>query len=123
MTSERRAVFSLTGPVGGATIACDAGTLWITQAGDFRDYVVRAGKTFTVPGEGSLAIQLFGHAGVTIRLPESHSGRLLRLLRRCGLARSADPSRRHIHLFPAPGQSGCCSRPGPASKCVQGGGG
>lgn len=123
MASERRAVFSLTGPVGGATIACDAGTLWITQAGDIRDYVVRAGTTFTVPAEGSLAIQLFGHAGVTVRLPENYPGRLRRLLRRCGLARSADPSRRQIHSFTAPGQSGCCGRPGPGSKCVQGGGG
>ncbi len=116
MASERRAVFSLTGPVGGATIACHSGTLWITQAGDIRDYVVRPGTTFTVPGEGSVAIQLFGNAGVTIRLPESRSGRLLRLLRRWGLARSADPATRHIRSFPSPGRSGCCAGPGSGGR-------
>ncbi len=112
MASERRVVFSLTGPVGGATIACRSGVLWVTQAGDLRDYVVRPGTTFTVPGEGSLAIQLFGNAGVTIRLPESRSGRLRRWLRRCGLARSADPAQRYIDSFPAPGRRACCAGPG-----------
>ncbi len=86
MIRERTAVFSLTGPVDGATIACDSGTLWITQAGDIRDHVVRPGTTFAVSGEGCVTVQLFGNAGVTVRLPDSHPGRLLRLLRRCGLA-------------------------------------
>ncbi len=116
MASERRVVFSLTGPVGGATIACRHGVLWITQAGDTRDYVVRPGTTFTVPGEGSVAIQLFGSAGVTIRLPESRSGRILRLLRRWGLLRSADPAHRHIHSFPVPRRSDCCAGPGTGGR-------
>lgn len=123
MTSGKRSVFSLKGPVGGVTIACDSGTLWITQAGDIRDYVVRAGMNFTVPGEGSVAIQLLDHAGVTIRLPESYPGRLRRLFRKCGLARAADATRRRNHLLPGPGRSACCPRPDPGSKCVQGGGG
>ncbi len=120
MASERRVVFSLTGPVDGATIACRSGVLWVTQSGDLRDYVVRPGTTFTVPGEGHVAIQLFGNAGVTIRLPESRSGRLLRLLQRWGLARSADPAPGHIRSSPGPGRRACCA--GPGSDRVQGGG-
>ena len=112
MNIERRAVFSLKGPVRGATIACDSGTLWITQAGDIRDYVIRAGMNFTVPGEGSVAIQLMGHAGVTIRLPDRYPGRLRRLFRKWGLVGAADPPPRRIQSSPAAGRSGCCARPG-----------
>ena len=116
-------IFSLKGPVGGVTIACDSGTLWITQAGDIEDYIVPAGKNFTVPGEGSVAIQLMENAGVTIRLPESYPGRLRRLFRKCGPARAADAPRRRNHLLPGLGRSACCARPGPGSNCGQGGGG
>lgn len=115
-------IFSLKGPVGGMTIACDSGTLWITQAGDIKDYIVPAGKNFTVPGEGSVAIQLMEHAGVTIRLPESYPGRLRRLFRKCRLARVADAPRRRNHLLPSPGRSASCDRPGPGSNCAQEGG-
>ncbi len=114
MPSERRAVFSLSGPVGGATIACHSGMLWITQAGDIRDYVVQPGTSFTVPGDGSVAIQLFGNAGVAIRLPEGGPGRLRRWLRRCGLARSADPAQQVIHSVPVPAPRGCCAGAGPS---------
>lgn len=121
MTRGKRAVFSLKGPVGGVTIACDSGTLWITQAGDFKDYIVSAGMNFTVPGEGSVAIQLIEHAGVTIRLPDRYPRRLRDLFRKCRLANAADPLRRRIHFFPAPGRSACCARPG--SNHLEGGGG
>lgn len=87
MTVGKRSVFSLKGPVRGTTIACDSGTLWVTQAGDIKDYVLRAGMNFTVPGEGSVAIQLLEDAGVTIRLPGGYPDRLRRLFRKCGLAR------------------------------------
>lgn len=123
MTSGKRSVFSLKGPVGGVTIACDSGTLWITQAGDIRDYVVRAGMNFTVPGEGSVAIQLLDSAGVTIRLPDRSAGRLHRLFGKFGLANAGDAARRRNRLLPGLGRSGCCARAGPGSNCAQGGGG
>lgn len=121
MTRGKRAIFSLKGAVGGVTIACDSGTLWITQVGDIRDYIVPAGMNFTVPGEGSVAIQLMENAGVTIRLPDRYPGRLRGLFRKCRLANAADPPRRRIPFFPAPRWSGCCARPG--SNSFRGGGG
>jgi len=121
MTIGTRSVFSLKGPVRGATIACDSGMLWITQAGDVRDYVIRAGKDFTVPGEGSVAIQLLNDAGVTVRLPDRYPDRLRRLFRRCRLVRAADSLRRRPRSVPAPGSSGCCAPAG--SNRLEGGGG
>ncbi len=121
MMNGKRSVFSLKGPVRGATIACDSGAVWITQAGDIRDYVIVAGMDFTVPGEGSVAIQLMEHAGITIRLPDREPGRLRRLLTKCRLARAADSRRRRPRLFPARGGRGCCAPPG--WNRVAGGGG
>ena len=42
--------------VAGASIACERGTLWITQHGDGRDLVLAAGKTFTVERGGLTVI-------------------------------------------------------------------
>ncbi len=112
MTTGKRSVFSLKGPVRGATIACDSGAVWITQAGDIRDYVISAGMNFTVPGEGSVAIQVMQDAGIAIRLPDRDPGRLRRLLTKCRLARAADSQHRRVRIFPAPRGSDCCAGPG-----------
>ncbi len=122
MANGKRSVFSLKGPVRGATIACESGAVWITQAGDIRDYVIRAGMDFTVPGDGSVAIQLMEHAGITIRLPESCPGRLRRLFGKCRLVRAAEPPRRRSRTLSGLERSGCCARPG-ANRLEGGAGG
>jgi hypothetical protein len=46
------------------TIACDAGTVWITQ-GDGRDYVLRAGQSLTLaPRDKVIVLAMFGSAVV-----------------------------------------------------------
>ena len=40
----------------GLRIVCREGRLWLTQAGDSRDHILRAGDSFTVSASGQLII-------------------------------------------------------------------
>jgi hypothetical protein len=46
-----------TGPRRDLAVHCIAGQLWITQAGDGRDTVLRTGETFTPASKGRVVIQ------------------------------------------------------------------
>ena len=41
----------------GATLFCDTGILWVTQAGDRQDYVLYPGQTMTVSKRGKVLVE------------------------------------------------------------------
>ena len=55
-----------TDPRAGSRIECVAGGLWITQAGDERDIVLRAGQTFVPAREGRVVVQALCDARVRL---------------------------------------------------------
>lgn len=46
----------------GAEIRCLEGMLWITQEGDFRDYILRAGDSFRTDRKGKVVLQALNHS-------------------------------------------------------------
>ncbi len=38
------------------TVACQAGSCWLTQAGDSRDYILHAGKSIQIQSSGQVVI-------------------------------------------------------------------
>gem|GEM_PF-1723962 len=42
--------------VGGATLRCTDGTLWVTVQGDTHDYVLTQGQTLAVPNPGKVLV-------------------------------------------------------------------
>ena len=50
----------------GDTIFCDSGILWITQAGDRRDYVLRQGQEMTVTQRGKVLVEAISEADLHI---------------------------------------------------------
>lgn len=53
-------------PVRPETLRIASGTAWVTQAGDHRDHVVRAGRTLTVRGGARVVVQVL--AGSCVEL-------------------------------------------------------
>ncbi len=47
-------------------IECKEGVLWVTHAGDPRDYMLKAGLHFSPKGKGSLVIEAIDDARVDI---------------------------------------------------------
>ncbi len=50
-------VFKMSGDRRGVQVACRAGRLWITQANDLDDYLLKAGDRFVVTEPGLVLIQ------------------------------------------------------------------
>lgn len=73
---SKRTMVSVTGPVAGMAIACDAGAAWITQCCDPVAYVLTAGMDFATAREGKIVVQVLGSANVSVRLrspsPDAH---------------------------------------------------
>lgn len=53
-------------PVRPETLRVIGGTAWVTQAGDHRDHVVRAGRALTVRAGARVVVQALGGAGVEL---------------------------------------------------------
>ena len=47
-------------------IECKQGVIWVTHSGDYKDYVLRPGKTCTPKGNGRLVIEAIADACVDI---------------------------------------------------------
>ncbi len=47
-------------------IECKSGVIWVTHAGDRRDYVLKAGRTCVPNGNGNLVIEAINDALVDI---------------------------------------------------------
>ncbi len=50
-------------------IECKEGLIWVTHAGDLRDYMLEPGHHFTPRGKGSLVIEALDDARVDIEEP------------------------------------------------------
>lgn len=50
----------------GHTIACDSGTLWLTQEGDMRDIILHAGDSFTLDHSGPALVQALEPGAISI---------------------------------------------------------
>lgn len=46
----------------GSEIRCLEGMLWITQEGDLRDYILKAGETFVTDRKGKVVLQALNHS-------------------------------------------------------------
>jgi hypothetical protein len=57
----------------GDVITCLNGTLWITQEGDFKDYVLESGRSFWVTRPGSVVLQALDHSRFKYSLNELQS--------------------------------------------------
>jgi hypothetical protein len=66
-------LWNLEGDRRGDVISCLNGTLWITQEGDLKDYVVEAGQNFWVTRSGTLVVQALENAQFKYNLNELES--------------------------------------------------
>lgn len=79
----------------GKTIVCESGSVWVTQDGDPRDVILRAGEWFTLDRKGPALLQAFAPGSVSIAPAEAQTRttRLARLLKSAvsgaGFARGA----------------------------------
>lgn len=54
----------------GHTVVCQSGSVWVTQDGDTRDVILRAGEAFTLDRDGPALLQAFEPGAITIRQPD-----------------------------------------------------
>jgi len=57
----------------GHSIVCDSGTVWVTQDGDPRDIILRAGESFTIDRNGPTLVQAFEPGSISIRRSAAQS--------------------------------------------------
>ncbi len=50
----------------GSTLFCDTGVLWVTQAGDQRDYVLQPGEKMVVTRRGKVLIEAVQDADLLV---------------------------------------------------------
>ncbi len=64
--------WSIEGDRRGDVITCLNGTLWVTQEGDFKDYVLESGRSFWVTRPGTVILQALDHSHFKYSLNELH---------------------------------------------------
>ena len=57
ITLPKHKMWTIEGDRRGDVISCENGSLWITQEGDLKDYVVEAGRNFWVTKPGTMIVQ------------------------------------------------------------------
>ena len=62
----RRAFQRIDGIKPGSTLFCDAGILWVTQAGDRQDYVLLPGQKMTVTKRGKVLVEAMRDADLLL---------------------------------------------------------
>ena len=50
----------------GSTLFCDTGILWVTQAGDYQDYVLYPGQAMKISKRGKVLVQAMRDADLSI---------------------------------------------------------
>ena len=73
ITLPKFKTWSIDGDRRGDVLSCSKGTLWITQHGDLKDYVLEAGKDFWVTKSGTVVVQALEHAQFKYSLNELES--------------------------------------------------
>ena len=67
----------------GHTVVCASGSVWVTQDGDARDVILRAGESFTLDRKGPALVQAFEPGAITVlrSAPRSRMSALSAFLR------------------------------------------
>jgi hypothetical protein len=73
ITLAKNKMWSLEGDRRGDVISCVSGTLWITQEGDLKDYVVEADRNFWVTRPGTVVVQALDDSKIKYSLNEMQS--------------------------------------------------
>jgi hypothetical protein len=73
ITLAQHKLWSLEGDRRGDVISCLKGTLWITQEGDLKDYILEAGRDFWVTKPGTVVVQALYNAQFKYSLNELQS--------------------------------------------------
>lgn len=73
ITLAKYKLWSIEGDRRGDVISCLSGTLWITQEGDMKDYILETGKDFWVTKPGAIVIQALDNAQFKYSLNELQS--------------------------------------------------
>lgn len=50
----------------GHSVICHSGSVWVTQDGDSRDVILRAGESFTLDRNGPALVQAFEQGAISI---------------------------------------------------------
>jgi hypothetical protein len=69
---KRNQLVTVRGGIGHG-IVCDSGTMWVTQDGDARDIILRAGESFTLDRNGTALVQAFEPGSISITRPAAQS--------------------------------------------------
>lgn len=70
---KRHQVVKVRGGIG-HTVVVHSGSIWVTQDGDPRDVILRAGQVFTLDREGPALLQAFEQGAISIRQPDRTPG-------------------------------------------------
>lgn len=70
ITLPKHKMWTIDGDRRGDVISCVSGTLWITQQGDLKDYVVETGRNFWVTRPGSVVVQALDDSQLKYSLNE-----------------------------------------------------
>jgi hypothetical protein len=62
VTLPRHSTWSIDGNRRGDVINCIKGTLWVTQEGDSKDYIVESGRSFWVTRAGTVIVQALDYS-------------------------------------------------------------
>jgi hypothetical protein len=70
ITLSKNKMWSLEGDRRGDVISCMSGTLWVTQEGDLKDYIVESGRNFWVTKPGTVVVQALDDSKIKYSLNE-----------------------------------------------------
>ncbi len=73
VTLAKHHLWNIEGDRRGDVISCTSGTLWITQEGDMKDYILETGKDFWVTKSGAVVVQALENAQFKYSLNELES--------------------------------------------------
>ena len=70
ITLAKHKLWNIEGDRRGDVISCLNGTLWVTQAGDMKDYILEPGQDFWVTKAGNVVVQALQNAQFKYSLNE-----------------------------------------------------